>query len=79
MRDVGTGLFLLFIGSVLIWYVVAQHRTGENIIAPFDVVAAKHPALKFPLIWASTIVIGFLGLIPVMGAGAIFMKALGYL
>lgn len=78
MRDVAFGFFLLFIGLSLAWLTVHQYRRreafGETV---FDLVGAIFPALERPMFWASTIFLGVLAVLPLVGAGAFFVRALG--
>lgn len=79
MRDVGFGLLLLFLGLGLGWVTVQQHRkrepTGETI---FDLVGATIPALKRPMLWASSLFLGLLAVVALIGAVVHFAKASGY-
>ncbi len=78
MRDVAFGLFLLAGGLFMTWLTVMQIRTrevtGETI---FDLAGAVIPPLKRPMFWASTIFLGLLAVVPLIGAVAFFMKAMG--
>ena len=78
MRYIGLGLFLLALGLFLAWLTVMQIRTrevtGETL---FDVVGAVIPPLKPLMFWASTIFLGLLAVVGLIGAGAFFMKATG--
>ena len=78
VRDVGFGLVLLAVGLFMTWLTVMQIRTqevtGETL---FDLVGAVIPPLKPLMFWASTIFLGLLAVVGLIGAGAFFMKATG--
>jgi hypothetical protein len=78
VRDVAFGLFLLALGLSMTWLTVMQIRTrevtGETI---FDLAGAVIPPLKRLMFWASTIFLGLLAVVPLIGAVAFFMKAMG--
>ena len=78
MRDVGFGLLLLVLGIGLSWVTVQQHRTrqptGETV---FDLIGAAIPVLKRPMLWASTLFLGLIAVVALIGAVAHFAKAAG--
>jgi len=78
LRDVAFGLFLLVLGLFISWLTVMQIRTrqvsGETI---FDLAGAVIPPLRRPMFGASTIFLGVLAVVPLIGAVAFFMKAMG--
>lgn len=78
MRDLAFGLFLLALSLFMTWLTVMQIRTravtGETI---FDLSGAVIPPLKRLMFWASTIFLGLLAVVPLIGATAFFMKAMG--
>lgn len=78
MRDVASGLFLLALGLFMSWLTVMQIRTrevtGETI---FDLAGAVIPPLKRPMFWASTIFLGLLAAVALIGAIVFFMMAMG--
>lgn len=77
MSDIAFGILLLSLGLGMTWLTVLQYRrrdaSGETI---FDVVGAIIPALERPMFWASTVFVGLLAIIALIGAGAFFMRAL---
>jgi hypothetical protein len=79
VRDVGSGLLLLLLGLGLGWVTVQQHRTreptGETI---FDLVGATIPGLKRPMLWASSLFLGLLAVVALIGAVVHFAKATGH-
>ena len=79
MRDIAIGLFLLLMGAVLGWATMMQHRTrepsGETV---FDIVGAVVPILKRPMLWLSTLFLGLLAVVALIGAMAFLMKAMGF-
>jgi hypothetical protein len=78
VTDVVFGLFLLAAGLFMTWLTAMQIRTrevtGETL---FDLAGAAIPALKRPMFWASTILLGLLAVVTLVGAGAFFTKAMG--
>ena len=60
------------------WVTVMQIRkrevTGETI---FDLVGAVVPPLSRPMFWASTMLLALGALLPLIGAVAFFMQAIG--
>ena len=78
MRYVGLGLFLLALGLFLTWLTLMQIRTrqvtGESI---FDVVGAIIPPLKPLMFWVSTVFLGLLAVVALIGAVAHLMMAMG--
>ena len=78
MRYVGLGLFLLALGLFLTWLTLMQIRTrqvtGESI---FDVVGAIIPPLKPLMFWASTVLLGLLAVVALIGSVVHFMVAMG--
>ncbi len=78
MKHFATGLLALFSGSVLIWHVVRQHRTGEKQLGTvLDIVAGIFPPLRTPLFWVSTAFFVFLAAVGLIVACISFMLALG--
>ncbi len=78
MRYIGLGLFLLTLGLFLAWLTVMQIRTrevtGETL---FDVVGAVIPPLKPLMFWVSTVFLGLLAVVALIGAVAHIMMAMG--
>ena len=78
MRYIGLGLFLLALGLFLAWLTVMQIRTrevtGETL---FDVVGAVIPPLKPLMFWVSTVFLGLLAVVALIGAVAHLMMAMG--
>ena len=78
MRNVAFGLFLLALGLFMTWLTVMQIRTreatGQTI---FDLAGAVIPPLERLMFWASTILLGLLAVVELIGAVAFFMKAMG--
>lgn len=78
MRDVAFGLFLLAVGLFMVWLTVMQIRTrevtGETV---FDLVGTVIPPLKRPMFWASTIFLGLLAVVGLIGAVVFFTTAMG--
>lgn len=78
MRYIGLGLFLLTLGLFLAWLTVMQIRTrevtGETL---FDVVGAVIPPLKPLMFWVSTVFLGLLAVVALIGAVAHLMMAMG--
>ena len=78
MRYVGLGLFLLALGLFLTWLTLMQIRarqvTGETI---FDVAGAVIPPLKPLMFWASTVFLGLLAVVALIGSVVHFMVAMG--
>ena len=78
MGDVAFGLLLLSLGLLTTWLAVMQVRTrnvtGETI---FDLVGAVIPPFRRPMFWASTIFLGLLAVVALVGAAAFFMKGMG--
>ena len=78
MRDVAFGLFLLAAGLFMSWLTLMQVRTrevtGETV---FDLVGAVIPPLKRPMFWASTVFLGLLAVVTLIGAVAFFLSAMG--
>jgi hypothetical protein len=79
VSDVAFGLFLLVVGLFMTGLTVMQIRTrevtGENV---FDLAGAVIPPLKRPMFWASTLFLGLLAVVGLMGAVAFLMKAIGW-
>lgn len=78
LRDVAFGLFLLAVGLFMVWLTVMQIRTrevtGETV---FDLVGTVIPPLKRPMFWASTIFLGLLAVVGLIGAVVFFTTAMG--
>jgi hypothetical protein len=78
VRDVAFGLLLLALGLSMTWLTMMQVRTrevtGETI---FDLAGAVIPPLERLMFWASTIFLGVLAVVPLIGSVAFFMKAMG--
>ena len=78
MRNVAFGLFLLSLGLSMTWLTVMQiskrEVTGETI---FDLVGAVVPTLNRPMFWASTMFLALSAVVPLIGAVAFSMKAIG--
>jgi hypothetical protein len=78
VRYIGLGLFLLTLGLFLAWLTVMQIRTrevtGETL---FDVVGAVIPPLKPLMFWVSTVFLGLLAVVALIGAVAHLMMAMG--
>ena len=78
MRYVGLGSLLLAGGLFLAWLTFMQIRTrqvtGETI---FDVVGAVVPPLKPLMFWASTVFLGLLAVVALIGSAVHFMMAVG--
>jgi hypothetical protein len=78
VSDLAFGLFLLAAGLFMTGLTVMQIRTrevtGENI---FDLAGAAMPPLKRPMFWASTLFLGLLAVLTLIGALAFLMKTMG--
>jgi hypothetical protein len=71
-------LFLLALALFLMWLTLMQIRTrqvtGETF---FDLVGAVIPPLKPLMFWASTIFLGLLAVVALIGSVVHFMVAMG--
>jgi len=77
VKDVASGLFLLALGLPMAWLTVMQIRKREVAgVTFFDLAGAAIPPLRRPMFWASTIFLGLLTAVALIGAVVFFTTAM---